>query len=68
MGKVKARISNRDLSTVRIFDNCDDEEKNNLIARSDLMVAPALYGESFGIVLLEAMALGVKVVGFGNEG
>lgn len=66
--KVKSKIAEHELADVKLYTSCNDEEKNNLIAQSDLMIAPALYGESFGIVLLEAMALGVKVVGFGNEG
>jgi len=35
---------------------------------SDIFVSPAIFGESFGLVLLEAMASGVPVVAFANQG
>lgn len=39
-----------------------EEDKPELLASADIAVFPALGGESFGIVLIEAMAAGSRVV------
>jgi hypothetical protein len=40
----------------------DDEVRTRLLAESDLLCAPSIEGESFGVVLVEAMAAGLPVV------
>lgn len=45
-----------------------DQEKNESFSHSDIFCAPALYGESFGIVLVEAMNSSLPVLGGDNFG
>jgi|AntRauTorckE6833_2_1112554.scaffolds.fasta_scaffold00443_13 phosphatidylinositol alpha-mannosyltransferase len=58
------------LKDIVSFDGFIDEtDKPSYLARADLAVFPSLSGESFGIVLIEAMATGGPVViGGDNEG
>ena len=48
--------------SVEILGEITDEEKASLLAGATVYVAPQLGGESFGIVLVEAMAAGTTVV------
>lgn len=56
------------LKNVEFLGQIDDKEKIKLLQTSDVFCSPALYGESFGIVLLEAMAAGCVVVAGANAG
>lgn len=56
------------LENVHFLGYVTDEQKMKLLAESDLFCSPALYGESFGLVLLEAMATGNLVVAGNNSG
>jgi phosphatidyl-myo-inositol alpha-mannosyltransferase len=47
---------------VRAHGHVPDAERVRLIGEADVLCAPSLGGESFGVVVLEAMAAGVPVV------
>ncbi|OZE94554.1 glycosyltransferase family 4 protein [Rhodococcoides fascians] len=49
-------------SHIRFLGQVDDEEKASAMRSADVYCAPNLGGESFGIVLVEAMASGTAVV------
>ncbi len=53
---------------VEFLGRVSDSEKLRLLRAATVFCSPALYGESFGIVLLEAMACGVPVVAGDNPG
>jgi phosphatidylinositol alpha-mannosyltransferase len=60
-------VKDKDLRDV-IFLEMVDKELPSLYATCDIFCAPSIFGESFGLVVLEAMASGKPVVGFANEG
>lgn len=52
----------RTLERVRAHGRVSDNERLRLLAATDVLCAPSLEGESFGIVLVEGMAAGLPVV------
>lgn len=59
--RVRAALGER-ADAVELLGRVTDEEKASLLASVDLYVAPQTGGESFGIVLVEAMSAGAVVV------
>ena len=56
------------LPNVSFLGYVTDDVKLKLLNQADLFCAPAIFGESFGVVLLEAMACGVVTVAGNNSG
>jgi phosphatidylinositol alpha-mannosyltransferase len=55
-------VATRRLKGVEFLGRVSDEEKAQLFRTADVYISPATGGESFGIVLLEAMAAGTPIV------
>jgi phosphatidylinositol alpha-mannosyltransferase len=50
------------LSDVEVLGPVDDATKRHLLRQADVLAAPSVGGESFGLVLIEAMAAETRVV------
>ena len=66
--KLEAYVEKYKLPGVEFIGFVDDETKVKLYASADVYCAPSPYGEGFGIVLLEAMAMRLPYVGGDNVG
>jgi phosphatidylinositol alpha-mannosyltransferase len=58
--ELRARVAGDD--RVEWLGRVDDDEKAARLRAADVFCAPSLHGESFGVVLLEAMAAGTPIV------
>ena len=68
MDMLKAQATVDDTGAIEFLGYVEDDEKKRLMQQADLFVAPAIYGESFGIILIEALASGQVVVAGDNPG
>lgn len=66
--KLEELVSDLELTNIEFLGYVEESEKLRLMQSSTVFCAPALYGESFGIVLLEAMAAGTPIVAGDNPG
>ncbi|MBI4033876.1 glycosyltransferase family 4 protein [Candidatus Saccharibacteria bacterium] len=66
--QLEQQVESLNLKNVRFSGYVEDEEKRRLMGNADVFCSPAMFGESFGIVLIEAMAMGAPVVAGRNSG
>ncbi len=66
--KLELLAEDLQLKNVSFLGFISEELKLELLAEADLFCSPALFGESFGIVLLEAMATKTVAVAGNNTG
>ncbi len=66
--KLENWVMENDVPRVKFKGYVSQAEKLRLMRTCDLFCSPAPYGESFGIVLLEAMASGLVTVAGNNSG
>lgn len=66
--KLEYFVKDNQIEGIKFLGYIDEQNKLKLLHEADLFCSPALYGESFGIVLLEAMASGCVTVAGNNSG
>ena len=67
LADLKAYAHKHKLTNVRFLGFVDEAQKPSLLAGADIAVFPSTGGESFGIVLIEAMAAGSRVIMGGDN-
>ncbi len=68
MRSLKNYVAQFAIEDVHFLGFVSEDDKLSLLKTCDVFCSPAIYGESFGIVLLEAMAMGAPIVAGDNPG
>ncbi len=66
--KIEKFIKKRKIQDIIFEGSAREEDLPKYYRTCDIFCSPAIFGESFGIVLLEAMACGKPIVAFSNTG
>lgn len=66
--KLRDYVSEQEIPRVTFLGYISDKDKIHHLHRADVFCSPATRGESFGVVLLEAMAAGCPVIAGDNIG
>lgn len=66
--KLEDLVKEQKIGNVTFLGFVSDAKKKKLLQESEVMCSPAMYGESFGIVLIEAMAAGCVAIAGNNSG
>ena len=67
-GRLKRYVMQHNIKDVYFHGYIAEEKKIAMLQSADLFCSPAPYGESFGIVLLEAMSLDTPIIAGDNPG
>lgn len=66
--KLETLVKDKNIKNVEFLGYVSEDEKIRLLHEATVFCSPAIFGESFGIVLLEAMAAGAVTVAGDNVG
>ncbi len=68
LSRLKLIVQQKKIPGVDFLGYVSEERKKELLGNADIACFPSLYGEGFGIVLLEAMSMGTPLIAGNNPG
>lgn len=66
--RLEQMVKTYNIPNVNFLGYVTEEQKRHLMSNADVFCAPAMFGESFGIVVIEAMASGAAIIAGRNIG